>query len=123
MKKVYKCNLCWNIIELLHEWGWQLVCCGQNIELIWTKNVDVWNEKHLPVIIRENDKVTVKVWDIPHPMEESHYIQWIEVIDGDNTYRKYLNSSEKPEAEFIVSNSKVTAREYCNLHWLWEKSE
>lgn len=110
-KQIYKCNVCGNIVEVLHSGQGQLVCCGQPMELQIEKEVDEGKEKHIPVI--EGGKI--KVGEVPHPMEESHYIEWIEV---DNC-KIFLKPGDKPEAEFNVKeNSSV--RIYCNIHGLWK---
>jgi len=117
--EVYKCNLCGNIIEVLHPGVGKLVCCGQPMELLEEKTEDVGREKHVPVIEETEKGIRVKVGSVPHPMEEKHYIEWIEVIANGKVYRKFLKPGEKPEAEFSVSG-KVVAREYCNIHGLWK---
>ncbi|MBL7160573.1 MAG: desulfoferrodoxin, partial [Candidatus Aenigmarchaeota archaeon] len=81
--------------------------------------VDASQEKHVPVVERTETGVRVKVGSVEHPMEEKHYIEWIEVIADNKTYRKFLNPGEKPEVEFEVKAENITAREYCNLHGLW----
>jgi superoxide reductase len=119
-KQVYKCNICGNIVEVLHSGVGQLVCCGQPMELLTEKSVDVGLEKHVPVIEKVGNKVKVKVGSVPHPMEQKHWIEWIEVIADGRVYRKFLNPGEKPEAEFEITAEKLEAREYCNIHGLWK---
>jgi len=119
-KQIYKCNVCGNIIEVLHVGGGQLVCCGKPMELLQEKTQDVGNEKHVPVIEKTDRGVRVKVGSIPHPMEEKHYIEWIEIIADGRYCRKFLKPGDKPEAEFEVKAENITAREYCNLHGLWK---
>lgn len=118
--EVYKCNLCGNIVEVTHGGSAALVCCGQNMDLMSENTVDAATEKHVPVIRIDNGSVTVKVGDVPHPMEESHYIEWIELLADDRVYRKYLNPGDAPEATFAITAQQLTAREYCNLHGLWK---
>jgi superoxide reductase len=120
LKQVYKCNICGNIVEVLHSGIGQLVCCGQPMELLTEKSVDVGLEKHVPVIEKAGNKVKVKVGSVPHPMEQKHWIEWIEVIADGRVYRKFLNPGEKPEAEFEITAEKLEAREYCNIHGLWK---
>lgn len=119
-REVYKCGVCGNIVEVLHVGGGQLVCCGQPMELLKEKAEDQGKEKHVPVIERTERGVKVKVGSIPHPMEESHYIEWVELIADGRSYFKFLNPGESPEAEFEVEAKEVEAREYCNLHGLWK---
>jgi superoxide reductase len=120
-KKIYRCSICGNIVELLFEGGGKLVCCGKEMELMEEKDSDQGQEKHVPVIESKENLVVVKVGLVPHPMEESHYIQWIELIAGEICLRKFLSPSDKPEAEFKISTvANLQARAYCNLHGLWK---
>lgn len=117
--EVYKCELCGNIVETLHGGAGQLVCCGQPMTLLKENTVDAAKEKHLPVIEKVDGGYSVKVGSVSHPMEESHYIEFIELIAGNKVYRQSLKPGEKPEAFFAVDSDKVSARELCNLHGLW----
>ena len=120
--EVYRCNICGNIVEVLHSGVGQLVCCGQPMGLLKEKTEDIGQEKHVPVIEKTDKGVKVKVGSITHPMEESHYIEWIEIIADGKVHRKFLNPGEPAEAEFCVETENVQAREYCNLHGLWKSS-
>jgi len=118
---IYKCNICGNIVQILHEGAGTLVCCGQDMELIGTKTVEEGNEKHLPVVKIEGNRVIVEVGSVAHPMEEAHFIQWIEVINGDESKKVFLKPNEPPRAEFLFQNiGELRVREYCNIHGLWE---
>lgn len=118
--QVYKCELCGNIVEVLHGGGGELVCCGQPMVLMTENTVDAAKEKHVPVLEKGSGKVTVKVGSVAHPMEEKHYIEWIEIVADGNVYRKFLKPGDKPEATFSVDARDVIARAYCNLHGLWK---
>lgn len=120
LRQVYRCNICGNIVEVIHTGVGQLICCGQPMELLKGKTEDVGLEKHVPVIERVGSKVKVKVGSVPHPMEEKHYIEWIEIIADGISCRKFLKPGEKPEAEFETTAEKIEAREYCNIHGLWK---
>ena len=120
--QIYRCNVCGNIIEVLHVGGGQLVCCGQPMELLEEKIEDVGREKHVPVIEKTKKGVKVKVGSVPHPMEKEHYIELIETIADSRVYRKFLNPGDKPEAEFEIKAEKIETREYCNVHGLWKVS-
>jgi len=120
LKQIYKCNVCGNIVEVLHTGVGQLVCCGQPMELQKEKTEDIGQEKHVPVIEKTESGVKVKIGSVPHPMEEKHYIEWIEVIADGKSCRKFLKPTDKPEAEFRVKADKIRAREYCNIHNLWK---
>ncbi|MFC1860013.1 desulfoferrodoxin [Chloroflexota bacterium] len=119
-KQIYRCNVCGNIVEVLHAGAGELVCCGQPMELLVEKTKDVGSEKHVPVIEKTDRGIKVKVGDVPHPMEAKHYIEWIEVIADGKSCRKFLKPGDKPEAEFEIRPQKVSAREYCNVHSLWK---
>ena len=116
--QVYKCDICGNIVEVLHSGVGQLVCCGQPMRLLEEQMEEKGNEKHLPVVEESGDMVKVKVGSIQHPMEENHYIEWIEIVTDDQVLRKFLKPGEKPEAKFKVGKI-LQAREYCNIHGLW----
>jgi len=118
--EVYKCDLCGNIAEVLHGGAGELVCCGQPMSKLVENTVDAAKEKHVPAIEKTEDGVKVKVGDVAHPMEEKHYIEWIEVIVGGKVYRQFLKPGKAPEATFDIEADQVTAREYCNLHGLWK---
>ncbi|MFA5102726.1 MAG: desulfoferrodoxin [Candidatus Thermoplasmatota archaeon] len=120
LKQVYKCNVCGNIVEVVHAGVGELVCCGQPMELLKEKMQDAGNEKHVPVLEKTATGVKVKIGSIPHPMEEKHYIEWIELHADDAVYRKFLKPMDKPEAEFCVNAQHLSARDYCNIHGLWK---
>jgi len=117
---VRKCELCGNIVEVMHASGGQISCCGQEMTLLAENSVDAAKEKHVPVKSSEGGSVKVAVGEVAHPMEDSHYIEWIEIIDGDKVSRSYLKPGEAPEATFASASSGVTARAYCNLHGHWK---
>ncbi len=119
LNQIYKCTICGNIVEVVHAGGGTLVCCGQNMVLQEENAVDASVEKHVPVIEKTETGVKVKIGSVPHPMEEAHYIEWIEVMTNEKILRKYLNPGEAPEAEFAIEGE-VMARAYCNLHGLWK---
>jgi superoxide reductase len=120
VNEVYKCNVCGNIVEVLHAGVGQLICCGQPMELLKEKTEYEGHEKHIPVIEKTDSGIKVKVGSVPHPMEENHYIEWIEVIVDGRNYRKFLKPGEQPEAEFDIKAENIQAREYCNVHGLWK---
>jgi len=87
------------------------------------KTEDEGKEKHVPVLEKTDKRIKVKVGSIPHPMEEKHYIEWIEVATKDGTARKFLKPGESPQADFEVEGEIIQIREYCNVHGLWTKKE
>jgi len=120
--EIYRCNICGNIVEVLHGGVGELVCCGEPMELLEPQTEDEGYEKHVPVIEETEKGVKVKVGSNPHPMEGDHYIEWIQVkLENGKTYRKYLEPGQEPEAEFPVKKTDIEkAREYCNVHGLWK---
>lgn len=119
LKQIYKCEVCGNMVEVVHEAGGQLVCCGRPMTLVNENTVDASKEKHVPVVEKVEGGVLVKVGSVAHPMEEKHYIEWIEIHTVNKVYRKYLKPGDKPEALFKIDEEVEYAREYCNLHGLW----
>ena len=119
--QIFKCELCGNIIEVLHEGDGELVCCGQPMILFEENTVDAAREKHVPVIEKVEGGFKVTIGSVPHPMEEKHYIEWIEAITADGrVYRKFLSPGMIAEAVFKIDADAISAREYCNLHGLWK---
>lgn len=123
IKQIYRCKICGNITEVIHNGFGELVCCGQPMELLKAKTSDTGEEKHVPIIEIKEDEVVVKVGSIPHPMEEGHYIEMIEIIADNQVYRKFLKARDKAEAVFKIKADKIEAREYCNLHGLWSSEK
>ncbi len=119
--EVYKCDVCGNMVEVVHGGAGELVCCGQAMKLLTENTVDAAKEKHVPVIEKISGGVKIKVGEIAHPMEEKHYIEWIEVIADGKAYRQFLTPGQVPEAVFMIDSKNITAREFCNLHGLWKK--
>jgi len=118
--QVYKCEVCGNIVEVIHEGQGQLVCCGQPMKLFVENTVDAAKEKHVPVVEKTDRGFKVRVGSDSHPMEQSHYIEWIQVIAGGESCRRFLNPGDDPECTFEIEADQVTAREYCNIHGLWK---
>ncbi len=118
--EVYKCDICGNIVEVLHGGNGELSCCGKPMDQLVENTVDAAKEKHVPVIEQFDGGVKVKVGDVAHPMEEKHWIEWVQIIADGKSYRQFLNPGQAPEATFNVTADKITAREYCNLHGLWK---
>lgn len=120
--QIWKCEICGNIIEVLHEGADALVCCGQPMTLQNENNIDASKEKHVPIIEENEQGVIIKIGSVEHPMEAEHYIEWIEISTDKGSSKKYLNPGEKPEAVFPVKvgTGKIKARAYCNIHGLWK---
>lgn len=123
MKGIYKCEVCGNIVEVLHEGGGNLFCCGKEMRYFEENTTEGAKEKHLPVIEKTENGYLVKVGSVEHPMEDKHYIEWIELIADGVSYRRFLKPGDKPIAEFCIKEANnLQAREYCNLHGLWRSN-
>ncbi len=118
--QIYKCEICGNIVEVLHAGQGELVCCGQPMVRQVENTVDAAVEKHVPVVEVTEDGVLVKVGEVAHPMQDDHYIEWVQIVAGDMSYRIFLRPGIAPEGKFTVPGEALTAREYCNLHGLWK---
>ncbi|MDY6972135.1 MAG: desulfoferrodoxin [Thermodesulfobacteriota bacterium] len=118
--EIYKCEVCGNIVEVLHGGKGDLVCCGKPMKLYKENTVDAAKEKHVPVVEKISDGFRVKVGEVAHPMEEKHYIEWIELTTDGAAYRQFLSPGDDPEAVFKIAADQAIAREYCSLHGLWK---
>ncbi len=120
-KQIYKCDICWIITEVINEWWWQMSCCGQNMTLITENTEDAATEKHIPIIKELEDGVEIIVGSVEHPMIDTHFIEWIEVITKNKIYRQELFPLNQPKAKFCISKKDIiSVRTYCNLHGLWK---
>ena len=126
-REVYKCAVCGNVVEVLRGGAGELVCCGQPMSKLDEQTADSTVEKHVPVIETVGDGVKVTVGSIPHPMEEKHYIEWIELLNGKAALcRQHLEPGDPPEAVFRCGAgccgdvAELAAREHCNVHGLWK---
>ncbi len=117
--EIYKCNVCGNIVEVFHGGAKDLTCCGQKMELKEENNQDAATEKHVPVIEKIDGGYKVTVGEVAHPMTPEHYIEWIELIAGDQVLTQFLSPDDAPEAIFKTDATDVYAREYCNIHGHW----
>ena len=117
--EIYKCELCGNMVEVVHDGFGELVCCGQSLKQYKENTTDAATEKHVPIIEKAENGFKVIVGSVLHPSEEKHYMEWIEVIADGKAYREFLKPGDKPEATFCINAAEITARAYCNLHGLW----
>ena len=121
--EVYKCEICGNIVEVLHQGKGVLVCCGQDMKLMEEQTADQTTEKHVPVMEKIPSGIKAVVGSTLHPMEEKHYIEWIEVVSEKGASRKFLKPGNKPESFFKDVEGLERIREYCSVHGLWEHTE
>jgi len=123
-KEIYFCSICGNVIEVLHGGSNSLVCCGKPMKFMLENSegeyAEKHAEKHAPIIEKDEEGVKVKVGVVEHPMEENHYIEWIEISTDKGESKKFLYPGEKPEVVFPVKAKITQARMYCNVHGLWK---
>jgi superoxide reductase len=117
--EVYQCGVCGNVVGMLIVGGGQLTCCNQPMNLHAEKSADQGMEKHVPVIEDVGEGIKVKVGDVPHPMADDHFIQWIETVSENGDAKLFLSPGDTPEREFRKSKKLKKVRAYCNLHGLW----
>ena len=118
--EIYKCNVCGNIVEVIHTGVGELVCCNQPMNKMDEQTADASTEKHVPVIDKSDNGFNVRVGSVPHPMEDKHYIEWIQLLADGRAYRIFLKPGQQPEALFEKIADNVSAREFCNVHGLWK---
>ena len=121
MKKYYICKHCGNVVTKLEDSGVPVVCCGEKMVELVPNSTDAAGEKHVPVVTREGNVVTVTVGSVLHPMTEEHSIRFIALETEKGVTVKHLDPSDKPEATFVLGEGEtvVWVLEYCNLHGLW----
>lgn len=122
VNEVYKCSVCGNIVEVLYAGGGELVCCNKPMILQEENTTEAATEKHIPIIEKTDNEIVVKVGSISHPMDEDHYIEWIELVTEKKVFRKNLKPGDIPMAKFVISENIVSARAYCNIHGLWKSA-
>lgn len=118
--QVYECEVCGNIVEVFRGGKGSLVCCGQPMKLLIENTTDAAVEKHVPVVESAGSGLKVKVGEVAHPMQDDHFIEWIEVVAGDEAHVVFLKPGDAPEAEFPCGAQGATVREHCNIHGLWK---
>lgn len=120
--KVYVCEHCGNMVEMVKDSGVPVMCCGQKMKELIPGTSDGAADKHVPVVTVDGSKVNVKIGEVEHPMVDAHYIEWIAIETSVGIYRKNLKPGEKPEADFIMAEGETLVGTYafCNLHGLWK---
>lgn len=119
--QIYKCNICGNIVNVLHQAGGELVCCGKPMNIQAENTQDAATEKHVPIISQTEKGIKIKVGDVLHPMDDDHYIEWIEIFkEKGKVVRIDLKTGDTPEVEICCKTNLVQVRAYCNLHGLWK---
>ena len=120
IKEIYRCEICGNMVEVVRGGKGALVCCGKPMKLEVENTTDAAREKHVPLVEKVEGGFKVSVGSTLHPMEEKHFIEWIELDDGDVVQRRHLTSGSEPVAFFETGAASASARAFCNLHGLWK---
>ena len=119
--KFYICPHCGNIVELIHDAGVPLICCGQKMDRLVPGAVEASGEKHIPAVTVSENTVEVNVGSVNHPMVEEHWIEWVQLVTDQGSYRKWMNPGQAPNVKFQLLNEQPRAvYAYCNLHDLWK---
>ena len=119
--KFYVCPHCGNLVEMVEDAGVTPVCCGQKMNELVPNTVEASGEKHIPAVTLGDGVVAVNVGSVNHPMEEVHWIEWVQLVTDQGSYRKWLNPGQSPNVEFLLGDEKPLAvYAYCNLHGLWK---
>jgi superoxide reductase len=121
LRELYRCEVCGNVVEVVHEGAPALVCCGKPMIKLEARTEDQGQEKHVPIVEGTDSGIKVKVGSIGHPMEDKHYIKFVEILQNDGIIREELRPGQAPEAKFCVSKSDIIeVREFCTVHGLWK---
>lgn len=129
INEIYHCSICGNIISVFHDGPGVLSCCDQTMSLLKSNTIEASLEKHIPVFQKTKKGFKIQVGSIPHPMEEKHFIEWLEFAIEDKIIRKQFRPGEKAELiiecqNYNLDNCKKDnpkwIRAYCNLHGLWK---
>ena len=120
-QKFYICKHCGNIVDLIHDAGVPMMCCGEKMAWLEPGTVEASAEKHIPVVTVEGSTVKVEIGSVSHPMTEEHSIQWVYLQTTKGGQRKNLSPNEAPAVTFALTDEKpVAVYAYCNLHGLWK---
>ena len=119
--KFYICAHCGNIVEMVHDAGVPVVCCGQKMDELIPNTVEASGEKHIPAVSVKDGIVEVNVGAVDHPMVDVHWIEWVQLQTDRGSRRHYLDPGEAPKVSFLLGDEKpVAVYAYCNLHGLWK---
>ena len=119
--KFYICSHCRNIAEMVYDTDIPLYCCGEKMEELVPNTVEASGEKHIPAVKVNEGVVEVNVGTVDHPMQEVHWIEWVQLVTDKGSYRKWLNPGEAPKVKFLLDEEKPReVYAYCNLHGLWK---
>ena len=119
--KFYVCSHCRNIAEMVYDTDIALYCCGDKMQELVPNTVEASGEKHIPAVKVGDGVVEVNVGSVDHPMEEIHWIEWVQLVTDKGMHRRFLKPGEAPNVRFLIEDEKPLAvYAYCNLHGLWK---
>lgn len=120
--KFFICRHCGNIVGMIKSSGVPIVCCGEPMKELAANTTDAAQEKHVPVVQVEDDKVVAAIGSVLHPMTPEHHIAWVYLETSQGGHRKCLPVDGEPKACFKLCENEVpiAVYEYCNLHGLWK---
>ena len=119
--KFYICQVCRNILEMVYDTDIKPFCCGEEMQELIPNTVEASGEKHIPAVTVQDGMVEVNVGSVNHPMEEVHWIEWVQLVTEHGSQRKYLKPGQAPNVKFYLGEEKPLAvYAYCNLHGLWK---
>ena len=119
--KFYMCPDCGLVIETIHDSGIAPSCCSMKMDELKPNTVEASGEKHIPAVQVDGSVVTVNVGSVNHPMQDAHYIEWVQLVTESGSQRKYLSPGQAPNVVFHLGEDKpVAVYAYCNLHGLWK---
>lgn len=121
-QKYYICEHCGNIITKVKDSGVPVVCCGQKMTELVPGVTDAAVEKHVPVYEVKDNKVSVCVGSVEHPMIEQHFIEWVSIHTNKGIQIEHLIPETEPKVEFALCEDENVEEvyAYCNLHGLWK---
>ncbi len=119
--KFYICDHCNNLIGFVKNQGVPIICCGEKMQELTPNTKEAATEKHLPVIEKSGDEITVCVGSVEHPMTDEHLIEFIFIQTEKGGQKKAISAGEAPKAKFsFADDTPIAAYAYCNLHGLWK---
>ena len=122
--RFYKCSICGKIVAVVNEGAGETICCNLPMEELTPKTEEgALDEKHIPVLVRENNKLTVFIGELPHPMDTNHHIEWIALCTNKGNQRKYINNQKEAKVTFNLDPDEkvLVVYAYCNIHGLWKR--
>ncbi len=120
----YLGNHCEHIIEVIRggKKDDEIHCCGEKLSRMVAQSSEEIEEKHLPVVEVDKNKIKVGVGRVMHPMTEEHSIGFIYLQTKKGCQRICLEKQKEPVATFYLSadDKAVCVYAFCNQHGFWK---